>query len=273
MGVYTSATSLGVLIANLVVPWLISVFDWTASYRGFGLVSVLAGVFCYILLRPGPVVTFVPRSDGRAKSVARTLLANPNLILLALAGFGGFWGTYGFVIWSNTLIVTGRGFDPRTAGGIVAVFATMGILGKPIVGAVSDWLGGARRVPAMVMLGLFTVMLIVFGLAETPTAFVVAAPLLGLSGYCYLPMMVALVPRLVDTSMLGTAAGAINAFWQVGSVLVPLAVGAVFVAAGNSFIAAFATLAIGPLLGMVAMFFVNERPVDVRIAVAEEPIL
>lgn len=271
MGVYTSATSLGVLIANTAVPWLIDHFNWSTAYHTFGIISIMSGIICFIILKPGPVVTIAPGSDAGSASVVRSLVGNWNLVLLALSGFGGFWGTYGFVIWSNILIVKGRGIDHATAGIIVATFAAMGILGKPLVGLVSDWMGGARRIPAIFMLALFAVMLIVFGLIETPTGFILAAPVLGLAGYCYLPMIVALVPRLVPSSVLGTAAGSINAFWQLGSVIVPLAVGAVFVAANQSFISAFVTLAIGPLLGMIAMLFVNERPADVQIVLDHEP--
>ena len=48
-----------------------------------------------------------------------------------------------------------------------------------------------------------------------------------------------------------------NAFWQLGSVTVPLVVGIVYSATG-SFLAAFATLAVGPLIGAVIAFFIQE---------------
>ena len=268
MGIYTSATAVGVLVANTLVPRLIDKFDWTTSYHLFGGVSIVAGVVCYILLRPGPV-RIEAVAKGESASTFRTLLGNRNLMLLALAGFGGFWGTYGFVIWSNTLMIKGRGIDHTVAGMIVGIFATMGIFGKPLIGWISDRLNGARRVPAIVMLLLFSVMLIVFGLLETPLAFVLAAPLLGLSAYCYLPMIVALVPRLVGTQALGTAAGGVNALWQLGSTLVPLAVGAAFAVSGNSFIVALGALAIGPLIGAIAMYCVNEHPEGMRTKIVE----
>jgi nitrate/nitrite transporter NarK len=49
-----------------------------------------------------------------------------------------------------------------------------------------------------------------------------------------------------------------NAVWQLGSVIVPVAIGAVFQMTG-SFRAAFAALAAGPLAGAVLMSFVRER--------------
>ncbi|MFJ6375427.1 MFS transporter [Pseudarthrobacter oxydans] len=266
MGIYTSATSLGVVVANTAVPYLIQQYSWHVSYLLFGAVSIVAGVVCYVILRPGPVVSKkTHRSESR--SALRELLRNKNLLLLALAGFGGFWGTYGFITWSNALMIKGHGIDPVVAGGIVAIYAALGVFGKPLIGWIADKFNGARRVPAMVVLGCFSVMLVVFGLLDNALAFFIAAPLLGLGAYCYLPLIVALVPRLVSSSVLGTAAGMTNAIWQIGSVLVPLAVGAVFAATNNSFMAALITLAAGPFVGMIIMYFVNERPEDIEIAV------
>jgi sugar phosphate permease len=260
MGVYTSATALGVLIANTAVPRIIKHFDWTMSYHVFGGISIVVGILCYIVLRPGPVFTAPPKHVDASQPRYTALIKNKDLVLLAVSGFGGFWGTYGFVIWSNALMVKGRGIPPTVAGTIVAIFAAMGVFGKPFIGWVSDKFNGARRVPAMVMLGLFSIMLIIFGFIDSAAGFYIAAPFLGLAAYCYLPMIVALVPHLVGSKLVGTAAGATNAFWQLGSVLVPMAVGTVFAATGQSFIAALATLAVGPVIGLVAMYFVNERP-------------
>jgi ACS family glucarate transporter-like MFS transporter len=175
------------------------------------------------------------------------------------------------VIWSNALMIKGHGVAPATAGLIVAIFAALGVFGKPLIGLVADRFNGARRVPAMIVLGCFAVMLVVFGTLDSVPAFLIAAPLLGLSAYCYLPLIVALIPRLVSSEMVGTAAGLTNAVWQLGSVLVPVTVGAVFAATDNNFMAALGTLAVGPLIGLVAMYFVNERPDEVKVVVRAEP--
>jgi ACS family glucarate transporter-like MFS transporter len=65
------------------------------------------------------------------------------------------------------------------------------------------------------------------------------------------------VPHLVPGSVTGTASGFANAIWQLGSVCVPVVVGAVYAATG-SFNAAFLTLAAGPLVGLLFMLGVRE---------------
>jgi sugar phosphate permease len=268
MGIFLSATSIGVVIANSTVPMLIEHFHWTTSYHAFGALSVVAGGACWMLLRSGPVdVRGAATESGSTGAVIMTILRNRNLMLVAVAGFGGCWGTYGFITWSNTLMIKGHSVTPSTAGFIVALFAALGVFGKPLIGIISDRFNGARRVPAMIVLGCFAVTLLVFGLLSTPLAFLLAAPFLGLSAYCYLPLLVALIPRLVSSHVVGSSAGVTNAFWNIGSVLVPITVGAVFAASGKSFLAAFATLAAGPIVAMVALYFVDERPSSVSVVV------
>jgi nitrate/nitrite transporter NarK len=111
------------------------------------LVSIVVAVLCYLVVRPGPVVTELVAARPRRESTLRALARNRDLVLLALAGFGGFWGTYGFVTWSYTLMIKGYGVKPTTAGAIVAVFAATAVIGKPLAGMISDRLGARGKCP------------------------------------------------------------------------------------------------------------------------------
>ncbi|WP_336205526.1 MFS transporter [Nonomuraea sp. LPB2021202275-12-8] len=253
MGVFMTATSLGTVIANAVVPRLIEWHDWQTSYHLFGGASMVLAVLCWLLIRNGQVV-----GEKAGKPDLRPLMSNRDLLLLGLAGFGGLWGTYGFITWSNTLMVKGNGVDPVTAGTVVVVFAVVAVICKPLVGLVTDLIGKGRKLPTIAVLLYFVVALLVFGAMSTPTAFLIVAPFLGLGAYLYSPLMVAMIPDLSGRRLAGSAAGATNAVWQLGSVIVPVVIGAVFQATG-SFYAAFAALAVGPLVGAVLMFFVREQ--------------
>jgi nitrate/nitrite transporter NarK len=91
-------------------------------------------------------------------------------------------------------------------------------------------------------------------------AFLAVAPVLGIAAYAYSPLTAAMIPKLAGERLAGSAAGGVNAVWQLGSVLVPAAVGPVFHATG-SFYAAFVLLAAGPLVGAVVMLAVrDDRP-------------
>jgi nitrate/nitrite transporter NarK len=256
-GIFMTATSLGTVIANAVVPSLILSSGWPASYHVFGSVTVVIGVLCFALVR-----STAPR-QGRRESLpdAAAVLRNRDLLLLGIAGFGGLWGTYGFVTWSNTLMVKGSGISPVRAGVVLVIFAGVAVVVKPVIGWVCDRLGLGLRLPIVAVLVYFAVILLIFGRLHTYTQFLWVAPLLGIGAYAYSPLTAALTPLLSGRRSAGSAAGAVNAFWQLGSVLVPAVIGPVF-AASHSFALAFATLAAGPLLGAVIGYFVREPQAD-----------
>jgi sugar phosphate permease len=142
---------------------------------------------------------------------------------------------------------------------VVAIFAIAAIAAKPTIGFVCDrFFGGSRKVPTIVLFALFGAILVVFGQLSGTTAFIIAAPFLGIAAYGWSPLIVSLVPRLVPGTVAATASGLANGLWQLGSVFSPLAVGAAF-GATHSFDAAFLALAAGPILGVAVMIFVRER--------------
>lgn len=258
MGVFTTATSLGTVIANATVPSLIEAYDWHLSYHLFGAISVVAGIVCWIFIRTGQEAqTGAGRSNAALPNPA-LLFRNRSLLFLGLAGFCGLWGTYGFITWSNTLMIKGSHVDPKTAGLIVVIFGAVAIVIKPVVGAITDAFGIRKRTGIMVIFGGFVITLLIFGGLSTPTAFMIVAPFLGVFAYVYSPLTAALTPKLVGERLTGSAAGATNAVWQLGSVIVPVVVGSVF-ASTHSFYAAFLTLAAGPFLGIFFLFGVREK--------------
>jgi predicted MFS family arabinose efflux permease len=100
--------------------------------------------------------------------------------------------------------------------------------------------------------------LLVFGQLSDLNAFTLAAPFIGVGAFIYSPLLVALVAEQSGIDRSGSAAGIANAIWQSGSAMSPAIVGFIF-QASHSFSMAFATLALGPLLGAVCMWFVREQ--------------
>ncbi|MBK1786616.1 MFS transporter [Prauserella sp. ASG 168] len=254
MGVFMTATSLGTVIANAVVPGLLASSGWRTSYHLFGAASMVVAVLCFLLLRPGKHGAETRREVPNLRPLTR----NRDLWLLGLAGFGGLWGTYGFITWSNSLMVRGNGISPVQAGTVVVIFGITAIAAKPFIGMVSDLFGDRRKIPVIIVLGAFVVTLLVFGTRDDLTGFLWVAPFLGIAAYVYSPLMVALIPKLAGVRLAGSAAGITNSFWQLGSTIVPVVIGAVFQAT-QSFFWAFATLAAGPLFGMLLMLGIRER--------------
>ena len=253
MGLFLVASSLGVLTTNALVPTLAETFGWRGVYHVLGVVTVGVGIVSFLVLRDNPAGA--PASPASATSWS--LFRDPNMLLLTVAGFGGFWGTWGFAFWANALMIRRHGLSPVEAGSVVSLVGAAAIIGKPVFGWMSDRFGNRPKWLIIASFVLFAVMLIVFGTLDDRLSFQIAAPLLGLGAFVYSPLLAVMVANLSGVVLAGSATGLTAGFWQLGSVIVPLAVGVVFQAT-NSFISAFAVLAAGPTLGAVCMLFVRE---------------
>lgn len=256
IGLWFTGSSIGVILTNSIVPLLASTLGWQHAYHALGVVTFLIGLSCWIILRDAPN----GESEHRTKSPKpdlKRLLRNRHILLVSLAGFGALWGTWGFAFWSNSLMVKGQGMQPARVATIVATYGIGAAIAKPLVGWLSDWLGGKRKPLALICLAAFTAILLAYGTLASETAFWIATPILGIAAFAYSPLLTALVAELAGKDAAGSASGFTNALWQLGSLLVPLAVGAVFSATG-SFSSAFVALAFGPLLGFCALLGVKE---------------
>ena len=257
MGLLTTATSLGVVVCNATVPTLMAVYTWQGVYWLFGAITFVVGLMVWALLgRPAPFAP--PARPGSSWAETRALLANRNLLVLAAAGFGAMWATWGFTFWANALMIRGYHLTSLQAGGIVSLFGLGAVLSKPLVGLLSDALGGNRKKPLVILcfLGL-AVALTVFGQLDSLGAFRIAAPFLGVFAFVYTPLMAALVGEAAGIGRSAAATGLTNAVWQLGSVIVPSVIGVLYQATA-SFTVAFAALAVGPLLAALCMLAARE---------------
>ena len=259
MGVFMTATSLGVVVTNLFIPPLLARLNWSGVYHALGAMTLASALACFFAVRDSPDGSSQP-GDTLADFTAGflQLFRDRDLVLIAISGFGAMWGTWGFAFWASTLMVRGHHLSAIEAGGIVAMFGTGAIVSKPLIGILSDKLGGIRRVPVIVCLFCFAAALLVFGTLETKAQFRLIAPILGVAAFAYSPLLGAMVTETTGIRRAGSSAGVTNAFWQLGSVIVPVAVGVVYQTT-QSFYAAFITLAAGPLLGACGLMFVRER--------------
>ncbi|RDV00333.1 MFS transporter [Trinickia dinghuensis] len=253
IGLLMTATSLAVVLTNAIVPKLLQAQSWTRVYEQLGLVTALFGLCCFFVVRDGPLL----KKASVGKLDLRSLVRNRDLLLLAFAGFGSMWGTWGFAFWANALMMKGYGLSGVTAGTITVLFGIGAIVSKPLIGLVSDWLGGRCKLLVMICLFGFAASLLTFGRLHTVEQFRLIAPLLGVFAFAYSPLLAVMVAQAAGPSLAGSATGGTNAFWQLGSVVVPLAVGAVF-ASTHSFFVAFLALSAGPASAFLCMIPIHD---------------
>jgi len=250
MGIYTTATSLAIVVTNATVPTLSQWFGWQNAFRVLGGITLACAALAWMALRDAP--------DGEAPlpriqaADVLALLRSRTMAILAFAGFGGLWATVGFATWANALMTKQYGISPVTAGSVAAVFGVGAFIAKPVLGWLSDVYRGERKRISILCMFAFAGMLLVFGQCSTLTQFYLVAPLLGVVGYGYTPVLMAQISDASRRNSAGAGAGFTNAIWQSGSALSPLVVG-YFYAQTHSFSVALLTLAVGPLIAAAAL--------------------
>ena len=113
MGLFMTATSLGVVATNAVVPRLLEYVAWPTVYLGAGLGTLALGVTCYVVLRDNP--------DGTPTAAAewgdlRAMLRSRQFVFVTLAGLGGVWGTWGIHLLGKCADDPQPAFIPRFGG-------------------------------------------------------------------------------------------------------------------------------------------------------------
>ncbi|RQS19990.1 MFS transporter [Burkholderia sp. Bp8992] len=259
LGLYTTATSFAVVIANATIPLLSNAFGWQNAFRALGLCTFGWAFVSSRALRDAPTkAAFAHITTDEI----RALVKNRNLVLLALAGLGALWATVGFTAWGNALMIKQYEIDPVTAGRIFVLFGVGAVLTKPLLGWLSDLFDGATKLLGVLSLACFAGMLLVFSRCSTAQEFYIAAPFLGAVAFGYTPVLVAQVTQTSGAKAAGLAAGLTTAVWQLGSAMAPLVVGAVY-ARSHSFSYPLLTLAAGPVLGALILIFIRRRSSNV----------
>lgn len=253
MGLFMVGSSLGVVLTNAIMPSLLKSIGWRDAYKCIGVLTILWGSIAFILIRDRAS----QEGSLRKKSFA-PLLRNANLLLLALAGFGVFWGIIGFTNWANALMVKGHHLLLVQAGEVVALFGVGAMLGKPLMGLIADRMPNQQRGLLMFCMASFGVMLLLFGHLQSQAAFLYCAPFAGLTCQWSVPLMATLVSEEATTELTGSATGVSNAVWQLAGAVVPLVVGSVFQKT-HSFSAAFYVLAAGPIFGTLMISFIKKK--------------
>jgi sugar phosphate permease len=258
IGLFMTASSVAVIVTSAILPSVVAAYGWRSAYHFLGVAVIITSILCLYFIRD---VRTVQETGPHAKApgVLRRIrrIATPNFFLLAIAGCGASWGALGFLAWAIPLMVKGHGLTTVQAGFVISIAGVAGLFSKPIIGWLSDRIGGRRKALSILSFAYFAIVLIVFGQLSTLTAFQVAAPLVGIGVFVYSPLLVAMVAEEATPRHAGSAAGIANAVWQLGSAIAPAAVGIIFQWT-QSFSVCFATLAAGPLVAVISMLFVRE---------------
>lgn len=255
MGFLLTAAPASVMITNALVPTLLKAIDWHAVYQLLGVATALFGTLIYLTVREGPRLQ---KSSVVENVRLGPLLRNGQFILLLIAGFGGYWAVWGFTFLVNALLVKQHGLSPVAAGVIVVWFGAASLVSKPLVGFISDAMGGVRKPLMLAIMVIFAALMIAFAFLSNEFELTIGAAALGFFALAWSPLMTATVAEWGGKSLVGATTGTANALWQLAGALSPAAAGLVFQMT-HSFHAPFFLLAAGPIVSSIALLMVKDR--------------
>ena len=263
VGVSVAAYAAPLVYVGLLAPAI----GWRATMVAVGLAELLGA---YVLARdvqdaPQPAR---PQERARFSRYVGDVLANPAARSVILAYTGHNWELFGMWGWMGPFMVASliaRGSSARTAlvtGGVLAaaVIGLGGIIGAVAGGHLSDRLGRPRA--AMLMLAASLPCSLAFGwLFHAPLAFVITIGLVyGTVVLADSPAYSASLMELVPSRSLGGAFSIQMLFGWTATVVAPIAFGGILdlVRAlsphpATAWGAAFGLMALGPLVGLLAL--------------------
>ena len=265
-------TALGILVGALVVgtamPHLLNGLgglDWRIVISGTSALTLAGGVIAGFAVREGPFpfprATFDPKQAGR-------ILADRGVRLASLGYFGHMWELYAMYAWFLVFFADHR-FARGMSGGPAAAYATFAVIASGGLGCwVGGWLGdrwGRTRTTALMMTLSAGCAVFIGFLFTAPSWAVLAVGLLwGVTIVADSAQFSTMVTELADQAYVGTAVTlqlAIGFTLTVATIwLIPMLVAQV------GWRAAFAFLAPGPALGVLAMLRLKASPDAVKIA-------
>ena len=268
VGIFMSCTSLGVATVNLYAPYVATNYGWQNAFLLTAMLPVIIFILSYFTVRKPSAEILAQREAeahveavpvGEKPSIKENLvhvLKNRNIRCLAFAGFFATGATWSVAQVSNLYMIKQLGVNAIYAGHFMSAFGLAALIAKPTIGILSDILPIKKNHLTALVMFLFGPALILFASTTNPDMLFITGPILGIGAFMHSALTNALVVQSAEPHLRGTTAGFVNLFNQIGVMLAPMILGSMLTATG-SYKSALMTLAIAPVIGAIALFFVR----------------
>jgi len=266
-GFVVSGNGAAIVFAGLAVPWLngLTASTWRLSWVVLGVVVVLIGFVCLLVLRNRPQDLGLEPAGERAASAAgpHRLSGERSVPLGLVCHCGAIYFIFGFTFVSYaTFIVTTMvqqyGFSQQAAGSFWSWVGLFSLFSGPLFGMLAD--RTSRRCSLMVVFGIQTLAYLLAGLQLSTTFLYLSIGCFGIVAWSVPSIMAALVGDYAGPDKAFALFGTITFIFATGQVAGPLLAG--FIAERTGAFSASYLLAAGLTGGAVVLAMLLPRPAD-----------
>lgn len=263
----------GALTVGTAVPLLLRAvgvaagLDWRAAIAGASIACFIGAIVVWLGVRTGPFDVPSPRLSLR---IAARAWAEPGVRLANFGYLGHMWELFAMWTWGPLFVAASFAAagvsDPGVASLAGFIVVAGGVVGCVATGLLADRLGRtATTIAAMAASGTCAI-LIGFAYGAAPALVVALGIVWGVTIIADSAQFSAAISELAPP---GTAGSALSVQTAVGFVFTSITIVLIGVLApsdGPSWTLAFGLLALGPAVGIVAMWRLRARPEAVRMA-------
>lgn len=230
LAITTMGSGIGIAAWGTAIPLLVNVYSWKAGWIGMGLCGFIIAVICLVLIRDpdesgntcGGIQPVSQKGRNTLNAYIQLLKAR-SLWLVGLA-----YSLVGFVVlvpytFLSTFAMEHLSFPFDVSTRFFVVIAISGLLGKIVLGSLSDVIG---RVTVMILCGLL-LSIGCFGMALSQSVLMVSifAGMFGFGFGAVWPVYAAAAPDFFPLETCGSVIGLWTVFLGVGSIVSPVVCG------------------------------------------------